>query len=62
MDSDHWKFRIWTTSQNRNSSPVTFNISHDKQKGSEKMDQYFMLIVITAAMMYFSADVYMYIY
>lgn len=61
MDSDHWKFQVWTLSKNntRDSPPATLNITHSKQKGREKMDGYFMLIVFNAALMYFSADAYM---
>lgn len=56
MDSDHWKFRVWTMSQDkslRGSSPATLKISHDKKKGSEKMDECFVLIVFNAVMILF---------
>lgn len=52
MDSDHWKFQVWTIGEKgMNSPPVSLNISPDKQKGSEKTHQRLMLVVFRLAVM-----------
>lgn len=48
LDSDYWKFQVWTVLENSkfgSSFPATLKIFHNKRKGSEKdgsvLDQYF---------------------